>query len=67
MARISLEIDEKACAEVMRRYGIKTKKEAINFALRILAGERLSSEEISFFQGIGWDGDLDEMRSARTS
>ena len=49
MARISLEIDEKACAEVMRRYGIKTKKEAINFALRILAGERLSPEELSFF------------------
>ena len=67
MARVSLEIDEKACAEVMRRYGIKTKKEAINFALRILAGERLSPEELSFFQGIGWDGDLDEMRSARTS
>ena len=71
MARTSVEIDEKACAEVMRRYRLKTKRESINFALRWMAGEpippdpgkRMSAEEIDAFQGIGWDGDLDAMRS----
>ena len=63
MARTSMEIDEKACAEVMKRYRFMTKSEAINFALRVLAGEPLSAKELSSFQGIGWDGDLEEMRS----
>ena len=73
MARISLEIDEKACAEVMRRYGLKTKKEAINFALRCMAGkptsadpaEAMTIEEALAMEGFGWDGGLDEMRSSR--
>ena len=42
MSRISIEIDENACGEVMKRYRLKTKREAINFALRVLAGEPLS-------------------------
>ena len=65
MSRISVDIDERACAEVMRCYHFKTKGEAINFALRILAGETLSGKELASFQGIGWDGDLDGMRSSR--
>ncbi len=65
MARTSVEIDDKACAEVMRRYRLKTKREAINFALRILAREPLSAKEVDSFRGIGWEGDLDEMRSSR--
>ncbi len=65
MARESIEIDEKACAEVMRRFRLNSKKEAINFALRVVAGEELSAKELASFQGIGWEGDLDEMRSSR--
>ena len=75
MARISVEIDEAACAEVMRRYRFKTKREAINFALRWMAGEpippdpakAITIEEALAIQGIGWDGDLNEMRSSRLS
>ena len=65
MARVSVEIDEKACAEVMRRFRLDSKNEAINFALRVVAGEKLSAKELASFQGIGWEGDLDEMRSSR--
>ena len=65
MPRISVEIDEKACAEVMRRYRLKTKREAINFALRRMAGEPMTAEEVDSFRGIGWEGNLDEMRSSR--
>ena len=42
MARTNVDIDEKACAEVMRRYDLATKREAINFALRTVAAERAS-------------------------
>lgn len=65
MARTNIDIDDKACAEVMRRYQFSTKREAINFALRSLASEPASLEEARSLRGTGWEGDLDEMRSGR--
>ena len=66
MARTNIDIDEKACAEVMRRYRLATKKEAVNFALRLLAAEPLSLDEARRLRGSGWEGDLEEMRIGRT-
>jgi Arc/MetJ family transcription regulator len=65
MARTNVDIDEKACAAVMRRYRLRTKREAINFALRALAAEPLPLEQARNLRGSGWDGDLDEMRKDR--
>ena len=65
MARTNIDIDEKACAEVIRRYRFATKREAVNFALRTVAAEPASLEEARAMRGSGWDGDLDAMRSAR--
>ncbi len=65
MVRTNVDIDEKACAEVMRRYDLATKREAINFALRTVAAERASLEEARAMRGSGWEGDLDEMRANR--
>ena len=65
MTRINIDIDEKACAEVMRRYRLATKGEAINLALRMLAAEPVSVDEARSLRGIGWEGDLDAMRSNR--
>ncbi len=65
MGRTNVDIDDAACAEVMRRYGLKTKREAVNFALRSVAGEKASLEEARAMRGIGWEGDLDEMRANR--
>ena len=49
------DIDDQACAEVMRRYRLPTKRAAINFALRTLAAEpRLSVAETRALRGIGW-------------
>lgn len=61
----NVDIDDRACAEVMRRYGLTTKREAINFALRSLAVEPLSVDEARALRGMGWEGDLDSMRSNR--
>jgi Arc/MetJ family transcription regulator len=67
MARTNIDIDEKACAAVMRRYRLKTKREAINFALRSLAAEPLSVDSARKLRGTGWSGDLEEMRSDRNA
>jgi Arc/MetJ family transcription regulator len=67
MARTNIDIDEKACAEVMRRYQLETKREAVNFALNAVAGEPLSLKEARNLRGSGWDGDLDEMRSSKSA
>ena len=67
MSRTNVNIDDQACAEVMRRYQLTTKREAINFALRSLAAEPLSIDEARQLRGSGWEGDLDALRSSRTA
>ena len=67
MSRTNVDIDDAACAEVMRRYRLATKREAINYALRTLAAEPLGVDEARRLRGSGWEGDLDELRSGRAS
>jgi Arc/MetJ family transcription regulator len=66
MARTNIDIDEEACRAVMDRYRLPTKREAVNFALRTLAAERLALDAARALRGSGWDGDLGEMRAGRT-
>lgn len=66
MSRTNLNIDDEACAEVMRRYRFATKREAVNYALRALASEPLSADEAKSLRGSGWEGNLAEMRTGRT-
>ena len=65
MSRVTLDIDDEACAEVMRRYGLATKRDAVNYALRTLAAAPASLDEARAMRGSGWEGDLDAMRSPR--
>lgn len=65
MSRTNVDIDDEACAAVMRRYRLATKRDAINFALRTLAAEPLGLDEARKLRGSGWIGDLDEMRAHR--
>lgn len=67
MSRTNVDIDDEACAEVMRRYQLATKREAINFALRALAAEPLSVDEARQLRGSGWDADLDTLRATRSA
>ena len=62
MSRTNIDIDDDACEEVMRRYHFATKREAVNFALRSLAAEPLSTADARRLRGSGWEGDLDQMR-----
>lgn len=66
MARTNIDIDEHACSEIMRRYELDSKRDAVNLALRTLAAEALDLEAARALRGSGWHGDLDQMRSTRT-
>jgi Arc/MetJ family transcription regulator len=65
MTRTNIDIDDELCQRVMDRYQLATKREAVNLALRHLAGEPLDLEDARALRGTGWDGDLDEMRAGR--
>jgi Arc/MetJ family transcription regulator len=59
--RTNVVIDERLMKKVMRVYGFRTKREAIDYALRRLAGSRDPREMLDMI-GIGWEGNLNEMR-----
>jgi Arc/MetJ family transcription regulator len=62
MARTNIDLDDQLIAEVMRRFGVSTKKEAVDLALRRLVGAPLTSEFLLGLEGVGWDGDLESLR-----
>ena len=66
IARTNIDIDDDACAVVMQRYGLSTKREAVNFALRSLSVEPLDLDHARRMRGSGWDAELDELRATRT-
>ena len=62
MSRTNIELDDELVAEVMRRYGVSTKRQAVDLALRRLVGPPLSREFLLGLEGIGWDDDLEGIR-----
>ena len=65
MARTTVDIDDVACAAVLRRYRLTTKRDAVNLALRMVAAEPLDLVEARGLRRSGWHGDLDELRCSR--
>lgn len=63
MGRTNIDIDEEACEAVMQRYRLASKRDAVNYALRLVAAEALGLDEARALRGSGWEGDLDEMRA----
>lgn len=61
--RTNVDIDEELAQRVMRRYGLKTKRAAIDLALRRLDLEPMSRDEALAMRGSGWEGDLEALRS----
>lgn len=64
MGRTNVVIDDKLVARVMKLYGLKTKREAIDFALRRVAGNN-DPRKLLELEGTGWEGDLEQMRRTR--
>jgi Arc/MetJ family transcription regulator len=67
MARTNIDIDEDACRTVMNRYRLPSKRDAVNYALRLVAGEVLDLDDARALRGSGWEGDLEEMRRDRSA
>lgn len=75
MARTNIDIDEDTCRTVMDRYHLRSKREAVNYALRLVAGDvarssatgALGLDDARGLRGSGWEGDLDEMRRDRSA
>ena len=66
MTRTNIDIDDELVERAMRTFGIGTKRQVVQLALeRLLGGGPMGVEEQLAMEGIGWDGDLDEMRADR--
>jgi Arc/MetJ family transcription regulator len=63
VTRTNIEIDDELIERVMQIYRLPSKREAVDLALRKLAGEPMSRSEMLEMEGVGWGGDLNEIRS----
>jgi Arc/MetJ family transcription regulator len=63
MTRTNIEIDDLLVDRAMRLYRLRSKREAVDLALRKLVGEPMSRNEVLATEGAGWAGDLAEIRS----
>jgi len=67
MTRTNIDLDDDACETVMNRYHLASKREAVNYALQLVASEALDLDDARALRGSGWEGDLDELRASRTA
>lgn len=65
MSRTNIEIDDELITAVMDKFNVHTKREAVDIALKRAAGTPLSKDFLLSLRGMGWEGDLEEMRSPR--
>lgn len=63
VTRTNIDIDDVLISRAMRLYRLRSKREAVDLALRKLVGDPMSREEALAAEGSGWAGDLDEIRS----
>jgi len=64
--RTNIDIDTEVVARVMDRYGLPSKRAAVDLALRRLDVTPMSREEMLAMRGTGWEGDLSALRSGRS-
>ncbi|MCF6210030.1 MAG: type II toxin-antitoxin system VapB family antitoxin [Gammaproteobacteria bacterium] len=61
--RTNIVIDDELMNDAIRLTGVKTKREAVEIALKSLIGLK-NQENIKKFRGkLKWEGDLDDMRT----
>ena len=62
VSRTNIELDDRLVDMAMQRYGLKTKREAVQLALERLVGDVMTRDEALAMEGFGWDGDLVQIR-----
>lgn len=64
MSRTNIEIDDVLINRAMRLYRLRSKREAVDLALRrLVGGEPMTRKEALAMEGSGWGGDLAEIRT----
>ena len=65
MARTNIDIDDDACAVVMARYRLATKRQAVNLSLNTPPATPLDLDRPRSPRGSGWAGHLHGLRASR--
>jgi Arc/MetJ family transcription regulator len=65
--RTNIEIDDDLISEAMRATGQNTKRGTVEEALRRVVATHRKLQAIDDMAGLGWEGDLNEMRTGRSS
>lgn len=60
--RTNIEIDDELLSQAMTAAGQSTKRATVEEGLRLLIRVHKQTEALAELQGLGWDGDLNEMR-----
>ncbi len=58
MNRFHIEIDEELLRHVLLKYSLPSAQAAVEFALREIAGEYMTTAEAIAMAGTGWEGNL---------
>lgn len=61
--RTNIEIDDDIMARAMKALGQTTKKATVEEALQLAVARAEQIEALNQICGLGWEGDLDEMRA----
>jgi len=63
--RTNIEIDDALLSRAMIAAGLSTKRATVEEGLRLLVRVHEQARALADINGLGWEGDLDEMRQGR--
>jgi Arc/MetJ family transcription regulator len=65
--RTNIEIDDKLMAQALKLTGLPTKRAVVEEGLRLMVRLRKQAQGLKALRGLGWEGDIGEMRQDRPS
>ncbi len=60
--RTNIELDDDLMDEALKLTGLPTKRAVVEEGLRLIVRLRKQARALKSLRGLGWEGDLDEMR-----
>jgi Arc/MetJ family transcription regulator len=63
--RTNIEIDDALLSQAMMATGLPTKRATVEESLRLLVRIHEQARAVADLKGLGWEGDLDELRQGR--
>jgi Arc/MetJ family transcription regulator len=67
MMRTNIEIDDELLAQAMKATGLASARTTIEEGLKLLLRMHKQAAALANLEGLGWEGDLNEMRRGRQS